>query len=83
MPSIAEGQRRSEHSCASHRCAQKRRTSERTGEARLELFVHHRVDNALDVSWVRVPCAVVDSLLVDDIVRRMAGLAVVRTDTLS
>ena len=58
-------------------------TSERTGEARLKLFIHHRVDNALDVSRVRVPSAVVDGLFVDDIVRRVAGLAKAGTETVS
>ena len=61
----------------------KEETSERTGEARLELFIHHRVDNALDVSRVWVSSAVVDGLLVDDIVRRMAGLAGAHTETVS
>lgn len=45
-----------------------------TLEARLELFVHHAVHDALDVAGVRVACAIVHCRFVDDVVCGVASL---------
>ena len=46
----------------------------RTRKARLEIFVHHAVDDCFDVRWMGITCNVVDCALVDDVVRSVTGL---------